>query len=420
MAARLPLRWGDAQRANFAVFMLNTTDSSVVTLISVYLDSRGYSVAEIGLLVSAYAVASLASRIPAGRAADGRHARGWFILSCGLQALAVAAYPFAPVVWAVVLVRLAHGLASGTAATLNLAAFLGVAAGPNRAQTTALYTAAMSAGYTLGNFMAGTVADTFGYTTAFLLAALFPAAAVFAGVRPQPGPASAAVPGTPGGSGAPPALGLRALLSRREVRAVPLLGFCISMTHTTVGTLFPLYMLSIGQSLSAIGIARSFQSLANTVIRPFGAPLLRIFGVVGLACVGLAVHALSSVSIPLFTAPVVLIGVFIVMGAGRGFGIVASHLATSELTSRNAIKRGTASSLVSLGQDCAAIIAPTIAGFVAARVGVGLALQVIPIFGASVGIFVMLQARAGFRSGHPGPTRPEAPQPGGARPVTSS
>lgn len=392
--------WDDAQRANVAVFMLHTADAFVVTLFAAYLKTRGYAVAEIGVLVGLIAVASLLSRIPAGRAADGRHARTWFIISSGVLAISVAAYPFATAVWAIVLARLAHGFASGAATTLNFAAFLGVASGPRRAQATALYTAAMSGGYTLGNFVAGAAADRFGYTAAFLVAALCPALAVFAGARSHHAAARLiAAPAAGSGAG-----GLRALLARPDVRAVPLLAFSLNFTHQTVGTLFPLYMLAVGQSLSVIGISRGFQSLANTVIRPFGAPLLGLFGLVGLACFGLVLHALTVASIPLFTAPLALVAVFILMGVGRGSAIVANLLTTSELSARETIKRGTASSLTSIGQDSAAIIAPVVAGLTAAQIGVGPAMQVLPIIAASAGILVMLQARAALRAAAATPT----------------
>lgn len=391
---RFRLGWDDAQRANVAVFLLHTADAFVVTLIAAYLKTQGYAAGEIGVLVGVLAVASLLSRIPAGRAADGRRARTWFVAACGLQAVAVAAYPFAPAAWAIVLARLVHGLSSGAATTLNFAAFLGVASGPRRAQATALYTAAMSGGYTLGNFVSGAVADRFGYTAAFLVAALAPALAVFAGARAPQGAARAQTAPVP----VPSASGPRALFARPDVRAVPLLAFSLNFTHQTVGTLFPLYMLAVGQSLSVIGVARGFQSLANTVIRPFGAPLLGLFGLVGLACVGLALHALSVASIPLFTAPLALVAVFILMGAGRGCAIVASLLTTSELSARATINRGTASSLTSIGQDSAAIVAPVVAGLTADLVGIGPALQVLSITAASVGVLVMLQARASLRA----------------------
>ena len=59
-------------RAVAAVLLLNAADAAVSTIAPPFLQSLGYRVAEIGLLISAYAMASLVSRLPAGRLADAR------------------------------------------------------------------------------------------------------------------------------------------------------------------------------------------------------------------------------------------------------------------------------------------------------------------------------------------------------------
>src|ERR687885_560291 len=100
-------------RAVLAVLLLNAADAAVSTIAPAFLQSLGYPVAQIGLLVAAYSMASLVSRLPAGRLADGRQARTWFVLSCGGFGVALALYPLAIEAWAFWAVRVLHGLSFG-------------------------------------------------------------------------------------------------------------------------------------------------------------------------------------------------------------------------------------------------------------------------------------------------------------------
>jgi MFS family permease len=377
----------ETRRANATVFLLNTADATVTTLIAPFLASRGYEVADIGFIVGIFGITSLLSRVPAGWIANGPHVRRLFLLSTAIFAAAVLLYPVTREFWALLLVRLVHGLFSGTAATLNFATFLGLARGPERVRATALYTTAMSGGYTLGNFSSGILADHFGYGLAFALAALCPAAAVLVGPRAQPStPLSVERQQLE--------LPLRQLLRRIDLLAIPVLSFCVSFCHNALNTLFPLYVLALGQTLSLVGIARGFQSGSNTVVRPFGEPLVRRFGVVGLACLGLGFYGLSVAAIPLTTLPLLLVGLYTLLGACRGFVIVANNIGTSEISERGVVNRGTAATLVTVAQDLGTVVAPIASGLVAAQIGLGPALQVLPLTVAIFGVLFLLRARA--------------------------
>src|SRR5260370_32440960 len=125
----------------------------VSTLASPYVGSLGYPLSDIGVLVSLYSIASLVSRLPAARLADGPRAHQWLLGSCVVFALSLALYPIALEPWALWSVRLLHGLSYGIATTLNLATFLVVSTRDtaNRGRATALFTASWSGGYSLGN-----------------------------------------------------------------------------------------------------------------------------------------------------------------------------------------------------------------------------------------------------------------------------
>jgi MFS family permease len=372
-------------RVNLVLVLLNAADGQVSTLAPPFLGHLGYALADIGLLVSLYAVFSLLSRVPAARLAEGPHAHRWLLASCGVFAATLALYPVAVEPWAFWTVRALHGLSFGTATTLNFASFLAASSSGDRARATALYTTSWSGGYSIGNLASGFLADHFGFGLAFVLSALCPIGAIIA--SPKITTSTAGVVGS-----APGPRSWRALL-RSDVRAVPLLAFTVNFLNQLLSTLFPLYVLAVGQTLSVAGTARALQSLTNTVVRPISGPIVRRLGAVGLGSAGVALTAAAIVGVPLTTAPLVWFALFILVGAGRAVGVLANAFSTVELSERSVVKRGTASALMSAGGDLGSIAAPILAGIVGAQIGIGPALQVLAVVAAIVGTVVVFADR---------------------------
>jgi MFS family permease len=362
------------------LLLLNLADGMVSTLASAYAGSLGYPLADIGLIVALYSVASLASRLPSARLADGKSAHAWLVASCIIFTATLAVYPLATQTWALTTVRILHGMSFGAATTLNMATFLAVCTPANRGTATALFTAAWSGGYSIGNFIAGVIADNYGFSAAFVGAAIFPLLAIFATPRIEPSPIShdSHMPGT-----------WRVLL-HPDVRAVPLLAFNVNFLNALLTTLFPLYVLAIGLTLSIAGSARALQSLTNTLVRPISGPLIRRMGPLQLGTAGVVLTSAAIVCIPLSTAPLVLLGLFVVVGAGRAVGVVANATGTLDLSSKGVLKRGTASALMSAGGDTGNILAPLLAGATAAAINLGPAMQVLAIATALGGIAAVL------------------------------
>jgi MFS family permease len=366
------------------LLLLNLADGMVSTLASAYAGSLGYPLADIGLIVAIYSVASLASRLPSARLADGKNAHAWLVASCVAFAASMALYPLATDTWALTSVRVLHGLTFGAATTLNMATFLAVCTPANRGTATALFTAAWSGGYSIGNFIAGVIADNYGFGVAFVLAALFPLLAIVATPKVEPAAVvrEAAMPST-----------WRVML-HPDVRAVPLLAFSVNFLNALLTTLFPLYVLAIGLTLSIAGSARALQSLTNTLVRPISGPLLRRVGPLELGTAGVVLTSAAIVCIPLSTAPLVLLGLFIVVGTGRAVGVVANATGTLDLATKGILKRGTASALMSAGGDTGNVVAPLLAGATAAAINLGPAMQVLAIATALAGIAAALTGRS--------------------------
>jgi MFS family permease len=375
-------------RAVGAVLLLNGADAAVSTVAPAFLQHLGYQVAEIGLLVSGYAMASLVSRLPAGRLADGRRPRLWFRVSCAALGVSLALYPVAVEPWAFWSVRVLHGLAFGTATTLNLATLLATASS-NRARVMALFTGAMAGGYTLGNLVGGVVADSLGYGQTFLVVATFPILAMLLG-----SPDATASHSARSRSGEH----WLTVLRRGEVRAVLVLALVVNLLHQMWGTLFPLYVIGAGAGLSLAGVVRATHSFTNTIARPAAEPVVRRFGSIGLACAGLLVYAIGISALPTTTVPLLLMALAALIGAGRAGAVLANALATSELSEQRLVNRGTASALMTLGGDAGSILAPIVAGATASRMGVGPAMQVLAWAMAIVGLAAVLASQPSARA----------------------
>jgi MFS family permease len=377
----------DFARACGAVLLLNAADASVTTIAPPYLQALGLPLSSIGLLLAVYAVTSLLSRLPAGRLADGRQARRWFMAGCLVLSASLALYPVAVEAWAFAAVRGVHGLAFGAATTLNLAAVLATE-GRGRARAMALYTGAMAGGFTVGNLLGGVLADGLGYRTTFLVSAAFPLLATLLGTRTAE---VRVAPRAPGG------LGLRVLL-HRQVRGVLVLSVAINLLHQTWGTLFPLYVIGAGAGVSLAGGVRAMHSFTNTLARPLGEPVVRRFGPTGLACFGLVLYGAGIASLPLTTFAPVLLVLAAVIGAGRASAYLANVVTTAELSEHRVVNRGTASALITLGGDVGAIVAPVVAGALASHVGIGLALQGLAVAVTLGGLVGVLSSRTAAAS----------------------
>src|SRR5262249_46211349 len=134
-------------------------------------------------------------------------------------------------------------------------------------------------------------------------------------------------------------------LLNAEVRAVPLLAFSVNFLNALLTTLFPLYVVAIGQTLSIVGSARALQSLTNTLVRPLSGSTVQRFGAMQLGTAGVVLTAAAAACVPMTTVPLIMLGLFVVVGTGRAVGVVANASGTLDLASRGIVKRGTASAL---------------------------------------------------------------------------
>ena len=376
----------------FAVLLLvHTAEGISQAILSPYLQTAGYSLADIGLLVGLAPAISLVSRLPVALVYRGARAR-WLL--AGAAATLAASYLLYLLPAAVPLARLLHGASFGAATTVNFAHFLGLAAAAPALRTRAIayFTALMAGGFSGGALLGGVAADWWDYPAALALGAgcnLVAGGLALGFARP---PALA-----PGGAhrDADRAAWQR-LLSRPALEAA-LLACVLNALSYLHGTLLPLYALGVGLSLAAVGSIRAAHALANAVTRPLLAGPVGRLGPRRLGLLGLGGVALCVALTPSFTSFTALALLALPMGLARAAAFLVASIAAAESTERHGVPRGMASGLLNVGLDLGAVLGPAVGGAVAAALGIEPALRLLPpaLF---VGYLLLASAPPGWRA----------------------
>ena len=342
-------------------------------LVPPLLETWGYPVATIGLLVAVSSLTALASRLPGGFLYTADRARWLLLGNILLSVLASALHPVATDLPPFVAVRALAGLGFGVATTINLALFTdGLPPGRARQRALGYYMAGIAVGYSLGAFLAGVIADWFGTTPAFLLAAGFAAVALI-GVPPRPSPTGTAAPQEE-------PFRLRTL-GHPRLLAVVVVSFTLSMAFMYWNTYLPLYGLAIGLSLGQVGAIRAAFGLCQVVARPAGGAVVGRLGSTRMMVFGLLVQTVGLMLVPLTDSLAVLLVLFVAHGSARALAIVANAVELVEGAESAGVPRGVMSGVYNTAMDLGNLAGPAVGGLAAAAVGVPGSFFLVPLIG---------------------------------------
>lgn len=359
------------------VMLISANEGGAAILVPVLLSDLDYPVALIGPLVASLSVTSLISRFPAGASYRPWRAPGIIVGVAVLGAVTSLLYPYVATVPALLLiVRLLHGLAFGTATTVNMAFFIDTLTPVTRARGMGLYGAGMAAGYTLGNTLAGFAADLFGYGGAFAVTAALWLIVIGltltdprrAHVRPTPS-ATLAIRGQP-----PRVSSLEtAIRALRDPAVVGIMAMSLALNAVSyVGfTYFPIVARTAGFSLAQIGLVSAVHSLTNTVIRPFaGRPIAR-FGTFRAMAAGFTLLVILTGFIPFAVAGGVVASAVLFMGIGsaRATAFTANALGLAEDVPESRLPRGLASGMFNAFRDVGSLLGPLLGAALATIMG---------------------------------------------------
>ena len=345
--------------------------NSATTVIPPYLDHMHIPVALIGTLISLGPVLALLSRLPVGMAYN--HQRARLVISAAMIAMGITncLYSFATGSVTFAVIQGVNGFAYGALTTLYMAFYIdSLAPEENRNHAMGYYVGSLAMGYSTGNFFGGLVADHWGYAATFQLGALLSLIAVGL-IWFSREPISAAVKATGLKSRAKLswAESLRALLEP-ELATVVIVALFLNVVHQMGSVFISLYGLSVGMTLTQVGIVRAAYAGCNAVTRPISGHVVNRLGHKGLSYFGLPLQSLILMLVPLFTSFGTVLPVYVCSGLLRAIVIVANAVGLVQDVPESRVRRGLASAVYNAAGDLGNILGPSFGGLIAQATGV--------------------------------------------------
>lgn len=365
------------------IVLMTSQHSTAGTVITPYLDGLAYPVSLIGTLVSLSPVMALAARLPAGFVYRGHRARRLMVAALAVIALCNIAYTLAVQPLAFALIHALNGFAFASATTVYLALFVeSLPTGADRNHAMGYYSGCLAIGFSSGSFLAGYVSDLWGYAASFRVAAALAllASVILLGFIRAPATRSDS-DRAPARDRAGPLHALKSLgvLLNSKMAATVVVALFVNMLHQLGTTFFPLYGLSVGLSMTEIGIVRGLYALCNAVTRPISGLVVQRIGRQRLSYAGIPLESLVMMTVPFF-ADVRLLGViFITAGLLRAVVTVANAISLIEDTDET-VSRGVSSGVYHAAGDIGNILGPSIGGMIATFTGIAHLFFVAPPF----------------------------------------
>ncbi|MBI4790308.1 MAG: MFS transporter [Chloroflexi bacterium] len=352
-----------------ALLVITAADGGLTTIFSPFLEHSKFAYDQIGLIVALLGITQLIARLPAGvlyGRAGVKFLLAGFLL---LFIVSTAAFAYDGGSRYILFWTIWRGFAFGGIGTIMLAWAIELnSTSASQGAAMGWYTAALSAGYSIGSFFGGYFADTLGFSPTF----------VIMGVLPLISLSLMLTMATPLRVGAPQLPANRSNSARGRERwtqwtsaltpnlmLATLIAFYLNFLDDGFGAFFPLFGLSIGLNLTFVGLLKSIRSLTATGLRPFAGVIFKHVPMGLLNNVLLVAWAAAVFVIPDLHEPWILILLFILIGVCRGLTRVASATMIAEERSKNTGGIGVASGLYNAGLDIGAFLGPLVGGWIA-------------------------------------------------------
>jgi MFS transporter, DHA1 family, multidrug resistance protein len=313
----------------------------------------------------------LTSRLPVGMAYSQNRARTLISLSVIGMGLTNFLYGFATDSFTFAIIHSLNGFAYGAVTTLYLAFYVeSLPFGENRNHAMGYYVGSLALGYSTGNFFGGLIADHFGYSTTFQLAAflsLIPVGLLWL-LQGRTGKPDGKTMDKPAAK-----LASREALKavfQSELATVIIVALFLNLLHQMSGVFVSLYGLSVGMSLTQIGVLRAAYAGCNAVTRPISGHIVNKFGHRGLSYAGLPLQSAILMLIPLFTGFGTILAVYVFSGFMRAVVIVANAVGLVQDVPEGRVARGVASGIYNAAGDLGNILGPSLGGLIAHFTGI--------------------------------------------------
>lgn len=371
------------------ILILTVVEGGVNAILSPFLQSLSFSLMAIGYLSSMMSFSRLLSRLPAGVLYGLTERRAFFFIFLLLFGLSTLALGFSSSKLVLGIVIIIHGFSFGLVTTVLLALSLELKA-QRHGETVGWYMAFNSAGYALGNFFSGLLADYLGFKQSFLIMGMITGLTLLLQNKlswPAAGEEQDCKPEEikKGGFGRikPPGLSELAQLPK-SVALAALLGFFINALNDIMNTFFPLLALQKGISLSHIGFLKGIKSTSATLIRISLGLLLKWVNFRLLNNMAFFILCIGVVLLPASASILILSVIFTVTGLGRGIIRTTSAIFMAEPDFKDIRFKGMASAVYNSGLDLGSVMGPVLGGLVGHVSGVKSIFQIFPV------LFLML------------------------------
>ncbi len=376
---------GNLLKVFIAMLLVTSSEGGLNTVFPPFLEHSHFSISQIGFIISVFAILQLLSRLPAGALYSAHRARLIVVSALLLLAASIIGYAYLVGAPFVIVLTLLHGLAFGTVTTVMLALCIEVKPeGYSSGAVMGWYTASLSAGYAIGNSLGGFVADHLGYTWSFLIIGLFPlGSALVVAVLPSfAGREVRSVAAAPTSQAADQPGLLSKMHRLRKLGPNILLAtgvaFYINFLDDAFSAFFPLFGLSVGLSLTTVGLLRSLKSLTATSIRPLSGFVFKHIDFKTVNNVGLITWSVAVFLLPGLRGTWSLGFLFIIFGLSRGLIRVTSATMVAQEKAGDGQRIGLASGLYNAGLDGGAMLGPPVGGLLASATDIPTMFRLVP------------------------------------------
>src|SRR5262245_49348513 len=124
-----------------------------------------------------------------------------------------------------------------------------------------------------------------------------------------------------------------------ELAIVVVVALFLNLLHQMGGVFISLYCISVGMTLTQIGILRAAFAGCNAVTRPISGHIVNKFGHRGLSYAGIPLQSLLLTLIPLFTGFSAILVVYVISGFLRAIVIVANAVGLVQDVDESKVQR---------------------------------------------------------------------------------
>ncbi|HZO96709.1 MAG TPA: MFS transporter [Gaiellaceae bacterium] len=361
-----------------SVFLFSAGASALSVVLPVYLArDAGLGPAAIGGVVGAFAVASLAARLPAGLSYSARRGGVFLVLGGACSAAAFATIPSTTSPAALGALSALNGVGWSVATTAQLALLVARRpGGVSTAEAMGWFSGATALGNVAAGVLGGGVADLVGLRTSFWVLAATPLAGALLMAR---------LAGRPGSE--PAGGGRRARTPAwRSLAGLPLavwvgvlVMFFINGLNAVTNTFHPVLALAAGLSLTQIGALSSVRSWASSSSRFGSGPVFSRIEPASLTLPLVVAGSLATSAIPSVISSFALqVPLFLLAGLSRGLLRVTGSADAFDGAGDDERRHGVTAALLYGGLDLGKVAGPVIGGVVAGAFGIATMFRVVP------------------------------------------